>query len=162
MPEGAEFIRHEFDEAIAVQRAIVEAERQLATSHPLADAKRELKSAATESERWLARLERAGGRFGATGEAEEVAQGIVRLAQQTLQKAASTGQDSDYYEAHAVLLNAKRKQQDSAGSIVKIARTRKERELATEAVEMQKSTKAAADALAKSLAVFAVEIASEA
>ena len=31
---GEEFIKHEFDEAIAIQRAIVEAEKTLSTAHP--------------------------------------------------------------------------------------------------------------------------------
>ena len=37
--------------------------------------------------------------------------------EETLETATTEGADSDYYEAHAVLLNAKRKQMDSAGGI---------------------------------------------
>jgi hypothetical protein len=159
MPEGQEFIRHEFDEAIAVQQAIVEAEQQLATAHPMEETRTQLKKSAVESKQWLGKLQKAGKQFAATGEAEEVAQGITSLAQQTLQKAKKSGEQSDYYEAHAVLLNAKRKQQDSAGSIIKIARALKDRELAQEATLMQKANKAAADELASSLTQLAVRIA---
>ena len=116
MPEGQEFIRHEFDEAIAVQRTIVNAELQLAQTHPIAEAKALLKTAATESKRWLTSSRTPGASSEPTGKAEEVAQGIADLATETLKKATESGEDSDYYEAHAVLLNAKRKQQDSAGS----------------------------------------------
>ena len=161
MPEGKEFIRHEFDEAIAVQRGIVKAETQLASSHPMPGAKTMLKSSATESKQWLKKLETAGSKFGATGVAEEVAEGINQLATETLEKASQTGEESDYYEAHAVLLNAKRKQQDSAGSVIKIARAMKDRELAQEATQMQKATKQAADELATSLTEFAVRIAAQ-
>ena len=36
---GEAFITHEFDESIAIHRAIVEAEEQLSKSHPAPDAK---------------------------------------------------------------------------------------------------------------------------
>ena len=44
MPSGTEFIKHEFDEAIAIQRSIVESGTKLATSHPVAGVKRQMKS----------------------------------------------------------------------------------------------------------------------
>ena len=125
------------------------------------EAKGLLKSAASDSKQWLAKLEKSGRKFGATGEAEEVAQGIIDLSTETLKKATESGEDSDYYEAHAVLLNAKRKQQDSAGSVIKIARAIKNPELAQEATDMQKDSKASADQLAQSLTQFAVRIAAE-
>jgi hypothetical protein len=59
-----------------------------------------------------------------------------------------------------VLLNLKRKQQDSADAMVKIARDRKETDLRDAATKMKKEIKASADALGKSLADFAVRIAS--
>ena len=37
---GEEFITHEFDEAIAVQQSIVDAETTLSTKHPFSSAKR--------------------------------------------------------------------------------------------------------------------------
>jgi hypothetical protein len=73
------------------------------------------------------------------------------------QKAGS--EESEAYEAHAVLLNLKRKQQDSADAMVKIAREKKETDLRDAAATMKKEIKASADALAKSLADFAVRIA---
>ena len=50
---------------------------------------------------------------GATGEVEDVAGGLKELMESTLETATSEGADSDFYEAHAVLLNLKRKQWDS-------------------------------------------------
>ena len=71
--EGQEFIQHEFDEAIVVQRAIVEAERLLAEAHPLPEAKRAIGKLMKTDERSLQQLTKLGQRFGATGKAEEVA-----------------------------------------------------------------------------------------
>ena len=42
---GEEFIKHEFDEAIAIQQRIVDAETSLSNTHPVATAKRTIKSA---------------------------------------------------------------------------------------------------------------------
>jgi hypothetical protein len=50
----------------------------------------------------------------------------------------------------SVLLNLKRKQQDSAEAMVKIARDRKETQLRDAASTMKKEIKASADALGKS------------
>lgn len=160
MPSGQEFIKHEFDEAIAVQQTIVRGTTALADVHPMQSSKRLLKSTARESEQWLRRLQKAGSKFGATGEREEVASGIDQLASTTLQNAAA-GEASEVYEAHAVVINALRKQQDSAGSIVKIATSLKDRELATEGRDMQRASKRAADDLAKNLTELAVMIASD-
>lgn len=52
-----------------------------------------------------------------------------------------------------------RKQQDSADAMVTVARDQKETELRDAAAEMKKEIKPSADALAKSLADFAVRIA---
>ena len=54
---GQEFITHEFDEAIAVQRAIVTAEEQLSKSHPFPAAKRSLTSSLKDDRKFLTELE---------------------------------------------------------------------------------------------------------
>jgi len=156
---GEEFIKHEFDEAIAIQQAIVEAERQLSISHPFPEAKQAIKSLMATDQQQLQKLQQQGKQYGATGEAEEVASSMKQLMQATAQKA--TEAQSDAYEAHAVLLSLKRKQQDSASAVVKIAGAMKETLLKTEAQKMLKDTKAGAEQLAKSLANFAVVIAKQ-
>ena len=157
MPAGTEFIKHEFDEAIAIQRSIVEAGERLSTAHPVAEVKKQLKDALKTDKDHLKQLEKFGKPFGATGKEEDVAGALSKLADETSQKAAS--EESEAYEAHAVLLNLKRKQQDSADAVVKIARDRGEAELRDAATEMKKEIKAGADELAKSLADFAVRLA---
>ena len=158
MPSGTEFIKHEFDEAIAIQQSIVAAGRKLSTSHPVAATKRQIKTAVTVDERHLTQLQKFGKPFGASGKREEVAEALGTLADETSAKAAS--EESEAYEAHAVLLNLKRKQQDSADAMIKIARDRKETDLRDAATKMKKEIKASADDLGKSLAEFAVRIAS--
>ncbi len=159
MPSGTEFIKHEFDEAIAVQQSILASARTLSTSHPVADVQKQIKAALKRDEVHLATLEKFGRPFGATGKREEVAEALGSLADETAQKAGS--EESEAYEAHAVLLNLKRKQQDSADAMIKIARDRKQNDLRDAATDMKKEIKASADELAKSLANFAVRIASE-
>jgi hypothetical protein len=158
MPSGTEFIKHEFDEAIAIQTAIVESETQLATKHPVAAVKRQLTSAGKVDQRHLDQLLKFGAPFGAKGKREEVAEALSTLSEQTAEKADS--EDSEAYEAHAVLLNLKRKQQDSADAMIKIARDRKDTDLRDAATKMKREIKAGADELGKSLADFAVRIAS--
>lgn len=158
MPSGTEFIKHEFDEAIAIQQSIIDSARSLSTSHPVAAVKRQLSSDLKTDQQHLAQLQKFGKPYGATGKREEVAEALGSLADETAQKAGS--EDSEAYEAHAVLLNLKRKQQDSADAVVKIARDRKETELRDAATKMKREIKASADGLAKSLASFAVQIAS--
>jgi uncharacterized membrane protein YgcG len=160
MPTGQEFIKHEFDEAIAVQQTIVTGARELARVHPMQPSKAQLQAAGREAEQWLRRLQKTGSSFGATGEKEEVARGIDQLAVTTLQNA-SSGDPSEVYEAQAVVINALRKQQDAAGSIVKIATSMRNRELAAEGREMQRASKRAADDLAKNLTELAVMIATD-
>lgn len=157
MPSGTEFIKHEFDEAIAIQQSIIEAGKALSASHPVATVKRQLTADLKVDQRHLAQLQKFGKPYGATGTREEVAEALGALASETSQKAGS--EESEAYEAHAVLLNLKRKQQDSADAVIKIARDRKETELRDAAMKMKKEIKGSADALAKSLADFAVEIA---
>lgn len=157
MPAGTEFIKHEFDEAIAIQESIIDSGKALSTKHPVASVKRQLASDLKTDQRHLAQLQKFGKKYGASGKREEVAGALASLAEETAQKAAS--EKSEAYEAHAVLLNLKRKQQDSADAVIKIARDRKETELRDAAMTMRKEIKASADDLAKSLANFAVEIA---
>jgi hypothetical protein len=158
MPSGQEFIKHEFDEAIAIQTTIVATGAALSRSHPVAAVKRQLKSAGTVDKRHLAQLKKLGKPFGAIGKREEVAEALSSLAEGTATKAGS--EESEAYEAHAVLLNLKRKQQDSADALVKIARDRKDADLRDAATKMKREIKDGADKLGKSLADFAVRIAS--
>ena len=158
MPAGTEFIKHEFDEAIAIQQSIVDSGKALSTSHPVAAVKKQLTADLKVDQRHLQQLQKFGKPYGATGEREEVAEALGSLANETSQKAGS--EESEAYEAHAVLLNLKRKQQDSADAVIKIARDRKETDLRDAAMTMKKEIKASADALGKSLADFAVRIAS--
>ena len=158
MPSGTEFITHEFDEAIAIQQSIVDAGEALSRSHPVAAVKRQLKADLKVDRAHLQQLRSFGKAYGAAGKREEVAQALGDLASETTSKAGR--EESEAYEAHAVLLNLKRKQQDSADAVVKIARDRKEPELRDAAMQMKREIKASADGLAKSLADFAVRIAS--
>jgi hypothetical protein len=158
MPSGTEFIKHEFDEAIAIQQSIVESGTALSASHPVAAVKRQLKSDLMTDREHLTRLQKFGKPFGAAGKREEVAKSLGELAAETSKKAGT--EESEAYEAHAVLLNLKRKQQDSADAMIKIARDRKETDLRDAATKMKKEIKSSADDLAKSLADFAVRIAS--
>jgi hypothetical protein len=158
MPAGQEFIKHEFDEAIAIQQTVVACGETLSSSHPVPAVKRQLKADLKVDQRHLRQLEKFGKPFGASGKREEVAESLSRLAEETAQKAGS--EESEAYEAHAVLLNLKRKQQDSADAMVKLARQRKDAELREAASTMKKEIKASADGLGKSLADFAVRIAS--
>lgn len=156
---GEEFVKHEFDEAIAIQQVIVDAESTLATTHPVASAKKAVKAALTEDRRFLKELQTLGKQHDATGEVEDVAGGLKELMEQTLETASTEGADSDYYEAHAVLLNLKRKQMDSAGGMLKIARDKKDTELRRAATEFQKVQKSSSQELATELAEYAVKIA---
>ena len=158
MPSGTEFIKHEFDEAIAIQQSIVDAGTKLSTSHPVAEVKRQIKTDLRIDERHLRDLQKFGKPFGAAGKREEVAEALGSLADETSAKAGE--EESEAYEAHAVLLNLKRKQQDSADAMIKIARDRKEPDLRDAATRMKREIKSSADDLAKSLADFAVRIAS--
>jgi len=157
MPSGKAFIKHEFDEAIAIQQSIVQAGEKLTTAHPVTEVKRQLKTDLTVDKKHLRQLEDFGRPLGATGKREDVAEALGTLADETSEKAGSD--ESDAYEAHAVLLNLKRKQQDSAEALIKIARNTKDTKLRDAALKMKKETKASADGLVKSLADFAVRIA---
>jgi len=157
---GAEFVKHEFDEAIAIQQCIVDAESKLATAHPVESAKVAVKSALGADEKYLKQLQTLGKAHGATGEVEDVAGGLTGLMNQTLETATTEGNESDFYEAHAVLLNLKRKQWDSAGGMLAIARDQKDQKLRDAAKDFQAGQKETSTSLTKELAAFAVQIAS--
>jgi hypothetical protein len=156
---GEEFVKHEFDEAIAIQQCIVDAESKLATAHPEAGAKRAIKSALTDDRKYLEQLRTLGKEHDATGVVEDVAGGLTELMTSTLEKATTERNDSDFYEAHAVLLNLKRKQWDSAGGMLAIARDQKDAELRDAAKTFQAGQKETSTALTKELAAYAVRIA---
>jgi hypothetical protein len=156
---GSEFIKHEFDEAIAIQQCIVDAESTLSTKHPQPQAQRAIKSALAADEKYLQQLKTLGRQHDATGEVEDVAGGLKELMESTLEKATTEGADSDFYEAHAVLLNLKRKQMDSAGGMLAIARDQKDTKLRDAAKDFQAGQKETSTALTKELASFAVQIA---
>ena len=156
---GQEFIRHEFDEAISVHQAIVEAERILADAHPMREAKTAIGKMLKDDEACLQELRQLGERFGATGKAEEVAAAMADLSKATTKSAEEA--PSEAYEAHAVLLAMLRKQQDSASAVAKIAGEIDDREVKTAATKMQKAVTAEADELATLLAKLAVDIATE-
>jgi hypothetical protein len=154
---GEEFITHEFDEAIAIQQSILSAEQALSKDHPRAEAKVIIAAALKEDQRFLKELQRLGKKHGATGVVEGVAEGLKKLQQETTESASEA--ESEAYEAHAVLVNLKRKQQDSGAAMLKIARATDDTELAIAATEFTRVTKASAQELADDLAEFAVAIA---
>jgi hypothetical protein len=154
---GDEFITHEFDEAIAIQRAIVDAGTQLGQLHPHRPSRDAIAAAAQQDRAFLRTLERLGRERDATGKAEDVAKGIIDLLESATESAGEA--PSEAYEAHAVLLNAKRKQQDSADGMLKIARSRKDTAVREAATEFGRAQKAACKALGAALADFAVVIA---
>jgi hypothetical protein len=154
---GDEFITHELDEAIAIHRGIVEAERALASAHPVPDVKRALRGYLKEDERYLRELEALGAEKGATGKVEEVAGSMTELMGTTLRSAPEA--ESEAYEAHAVLLSLKRKQQDSGLAMIRIARDRKDTTLREAATRLERGQRLAAKELGDSLAEFARRIA---
>ena len=159
---GEEFITHEFDEAIAIQQCIVDAETKLSNKHPVASAKKAIKASLADDQTFLTQLKTLGREHEATGKVEDVAGGLKELMEETLESATTEGADSDFYEAHAVLLNLKRKQMDSAGGMLAIARETKDAKLRTAATEFQKAQKTSSESLADELALYAVQIATAA
>ena len=159
---GEEFITHEFDEAIAIQRSIVAAETTLSTKHPVTSAKAAIKASLADDRAFLGQLEMLGKQHDATGEIEDVAGGLKTLMDETLETATTDGADSDFYEAHAVLLNLKRKQMDSAGGMLAIARATKDTKLSTASTALQKAQKTSSQTLTDELAAYAVRIATAA
>ena len=156
---GEAFITHEYDEAIAVQQCIVDAETKLATSHPVASSRAAIKAAMTEDKDFLKQLKSLGKPHGATGKIEDVAKGLKDLMDETVETAVEEGADSDFYEAHAVLLNLKRKQMDSAGGMLAIARDQEDAELRKASMAFKRAQTASSKTLTDELAAFAVKIA---
>jgi hypothetical protein len=157
---GEEFVTHEMDEAIAIQRSIVEAERELSASHPVREAKQLIKSHLRDDETLLKELEQLGAEVGATGKVEEVAGSMSELMSTTLESAPEA--ESEAYEAHAVLLSLKRKQQDSGLAMIRIARDRRDAKLKDAATRFERTQRMAAKELGASLAEFARRIAAAA
>lgn len=158
---GEEFITHEYDEAIAVQQCIVDAETTLSTKHPVGSAKSAIKAALAEDKDFLKQLKALGKPHGATGKVEDVAGGLKTLMEDVLETATTEGAESDYYEAHAVLLNIKRKQMDSAGGMLEIARATKDTDLKSAATKFAAAQKASCQTLATELASYAALIATK-
>jgi hypothetical protein len=116
----------------------------------MGSAKTAMKSSLVDAEKFLEQLTTLGKMHDATGEVEDVAGGLTELMESTLQTAQSEGADSDYYDAHAVLLNLKRKQMDSAGGMLAIARETNDAELRKAATAFQKAQKSSAETLTSS------------
>ena len=125
----------------------------------VASAKRAIKSALAADEKYLQQLKTLGKAHGATGEVEDVAGGLKELMESTLETATSEGNDSDFYEAHAVLLNLKRKQM-GLGRRDAGHRPRPEGHRAPRRGEgLPGGQKETSTALTKELAAYAVQIA---
>jgi hypothetical protein len=154
---GDEFVTHEMDEAIAIHRCIVEAERSLSKTHPVREVKQLIKTQLRDDEAYLAELERLGAEVGASGKVEDVAGSLAELMDTTLKSAPEA--ESEAYEAHAVLLTLKRKQQDSGLAMIRIARDRKDAELKAAATRFERGQRMAARELGVTLADFARRIA---
>jgi hypothetical protein len=156
---GEEFIRHELDEAIAFQQTIVDAERELSSKHPFVAGRESIKACLKDDQAFLKQLQQLGKPYGATGKVEDVVAAMKELMTETTSSAGEA--ESEAYEAHAVLLTLKRKQQDSAGAMLKIARALKDTEMRDAAREFGRAQQQGSKILAASLADFAVEIATQ-
>lgn len=154
---GAAFITHEFDESIAIQQAIVDGGAALSSVHPRRESKQLIAATLKDDRQFLTTLRRLGKAHDATGKAEGVALALKNLMDETAKSAGEA--PSEAYEAHAVLINLKRKQQDSAAAMLKIAREMDDARLREAATEFGKATNASAQALAEELDIFAVELA---
>ena len=162
MPAGTEFIKHEYDEGIAIQEAIVAAAGELGDAHPVPAAKELITEQLTTDRRQLAELRALGAVHGAKGKKEDVARGMSSLMTKTLGKATTKdAEESDAYEAHAVLLSLKRKQLDSAGGMLQTATERGDEKAAAAHRKHQRELKAATEKLSESLGEFAVRIATQ-
>jgi hypothetical protein len=137
----------------------VDAEAALTKAHPRSSTRQAIKAALATDRDYLQQLRTLGKEHAATGEVEDVAGGLIELMESSLATARKEGNDSDFYEAHAVLLNLKRKQWDSAGGMLAIARDQKDTELRDAAKAFQAGQKETSTALTKELAAYAVEIA---
>jgi hypothetical protein len=156
-------IKHEYDEGIAIQEAIVAAGEELADAHPVSAAQELLTEQLKTDERQLEELRGLGAVHGAKGKKEDVARGMGSLMTKTLGKATTKeAEESDAYEAHAVLLSLKRKQLDSAGGMLRTSTARGDEKAAVVHRKHQRELKTATEKLSESLAEFAVRIAGQA
>lgn len=158
MPSGQEFIKHEMNEAISFQQAIVEAETKLGANHPDPESKKLIGKLRKDDEKQLDRLMKAGKPMGATGKQEEVVEAMSKLMKQTAAKAGT--EKSEAYEAQAVLVTLKRKQQDAGTAMIKLGQKMKNAGLKELGTDLHRASKASAEELGKNLAGLAVEIAS--
>ena len=163
MPAGRPFIKHEFDEAIEIQRNIVESGKELASVHPVPAARTALKELGPVAEQHLETLESFGALFNARGKKEDVVKGMEGLMKKVLTKAKEKGkeEESEAYEAHAVLLSLHRKQQDSAPAVVKIAEELGDKKMAAAGRKMKRELDSATKQLSEVLSDFAVRIATQ-
>jgi phosphoglycolate phosphatase-like HAD superfamily hydrolase len=163
MPSGKDFIKHEFDEAIAIQQCIVESGKELSQVHPVPAARTALKELQPIAEQHLETLQSFGANFGAKGKKEDVVKGMEGLMNKVLTSAKEKGkeEESEVYEAHAVLLSLFRKQQDSAPAVKKIATELGDRKLVIAANKMKRELDAATKQLNELLGDFAVRIATQ-
>ena len=163
MPAGRPFIKHEFDEAIEIQKVIVQSGQELAEAHPVPAARSALQKLGPIAEQHLETLESFGALFNAKGKKEDVVKGMESLMKKVLTKAKEKGkeEESEAYEAHAVLLSLHRKQQDSAPAVVKIAEDRGDKKMAAAGRKMKRELDAATKELGELLADFAVRIANQ-
>ena len=163
MPAGKEFIKHEFDEGIEIQKNIVEAGKELAGVHPVPAAREALKALQPVAEQQLETLQSYGALFGAKGKKEEVVRGMESLMKKVLTNAKEKGkeEESEAYEAHAVLLSLHRKQQDSAPAMVKIAEELGDKKMAAAGRKMKRELDASTKQLGELLSDFAVRIAKQ-
>jgi hypothetical protein len=162
MPAGTAFVKHEFDEAISIQKTVVEAARALSEAHPVPGARTAIKEMLPIGEEHLQTLQSFGALFDSRGKQEDVARGMSSLMQKTLAKAQEGGaEESEAYEAHAVLLSLARKQQDSTASLILLAEKVDDRTLATAARKLQRELNASTKQLNELLADFAVRIAAQ-
>ena len=160
MPEGKEFVKHEFDEGISIQEVIVAAAEKLAPLHPLPEAQQLLARMSKADQQQLETLKALGEPYVAKGKLEDVSKGLADLMKDMTHKATlKKSEPSDAYEAHAVLLTLKRKQQDSAAAIQRIGAEIGERQLADAAGKMAQAAEQDSKALAASLATLAVQLA---
>ncbi len=156
---GEAFIKHEFDQAIAIQQAMVDAERALAEVRPFPQAKSAIESYLAEDQQFLEQVRTLGEPFDASGEAEAVAASMQELAAETSEKAGQA--ESEAYEAHAVLVSLKRKQADSAAAMIKIGEATVNAKVREAAQQFFDGQTASGKALADVLAEFAVAIATQ-
>ena len=95
---GEAFVQHEFDEAIAIHRAIVEGEEHLSKTHPIPEAKRAIKAELAKDQRFLRQLEKLGKQHGASGKVEDVAASMKQLMEESAEKATEALAASPYLQ----------------------------------------------------------------